>query len=274
MIHVFLAGPVSLAFRMGCLVNHTRHPCIQTYQYIHTASPHRYQRALILGHRVEAMKKLKILFLSADPVQLPEDLTRRRPQRLRIDQELRNICDELRKGDHRDQFDELPEPRPAVRSTDIQTYIRRSHAQILHFSGHGDSGGQLILENASGGGAKRVDPESMRMLFELWNEDGHIRCAVFNACYSNALAMILTRAPAVVSCAVGTVDRVSDEAALAFSTGFYGALADGASLQTAFDAGRGQVAVDVRGERDLFKLSVADPALRDQPIFARRDGKS
>jgi hypothetical protein len=273
MVHVFLAGPVSLAFRMGCLINHTRHPCIQTYQFILNASP-RYRRALILGQRVEAARKIKILFLSADPKHLPADLSRPRPERLRIDEELRAIWDALRRGDHRDEFDELPEPRAAVRTTDIGTHLRRSDAEILHFSGHGDSGGKLILESASGSGARRVDPEAMRRLFERWNKDGHIRCAVFNACLSNGLAKILVRAPAVVPCAVGTLDRVSDEAALAFSTGFYGALANGESLQESFDIGVDEVALEAPGEHKLFQLSVADESLRDLPIFAPRDRKA
>ncbi len=262
LIHVFLAGPVGLAFRMGCIVNHTVHARIQTYQFVQTGVPHKYQRALLLGRNPDVPVKLGILFLAAEP-----RLSEGQPQDLRIGQELRDICEQLRKGEHRDRFEELPQPHFAVRTTDIQSYVQRSRAQILHFSGHGETGGVLILEDPSGR-PQRVIPESMRLLFEWCNDDHHIRCAVLNACRSNGLAIALTRAPAVVRCAVGTVDKVSDKAAVAFSTRFYQGLADGLPLQQAFDGACVQVGLISYAERALYRLSVADEALRDRPLFA------
>lgn len=262
LIHVFLAGPVGLAFRMGCLVNHTVHARIQTYQFVQTAEPHKYQRALLLGRNVDAPVKLGILFLAAEP-RGPEGSQ----QRLRIGQELRDICEQLRQGEHRDRFEERPEAHFAVRAADIQSCVQRSRARILHFSGHGERGGVLILEDP-GGQPQRVIPDSMRLLFEWCNADQHIRCAVFNACRSNGLAKALTRAPAVVRCAVGTVDEVSDKAAVAFSTRFYQGLAEGLPLKQAFDAACVQVGMVSYPERDLFRLNVADEALYDQPLFA------
>lgn len=259
-IHVFMAGPVSLAFRMGCIINHTVHPRIQTYQFLQTAAPERYQKALMLGQLASAPVKLKIQFLAAEPKHLA--LT----HPLRIGEELRELQDQLRQGEHRDKFAELPETRFAVRAKDIQTYVRRDRAHILHFSGHGEEGGYLLLEDPAGG-PKRVHPASMRLLFELWNDEERIRCAVFNACHSDVLAMELVRSPAVVPCAVGTRRRVSDEAAIAFATAFYGALADGEALGKAFRAGCVQVSIASRAEQDVFTLHVADESLRDKPLF-------
>ena len=277
-IHLFAAVPAGLAFRMGNIVNHKVHPPIVAYQFVRRA-PVKYQRAFVLGADPvmapggSAGAPVKILFLAAEPKLLPADVSRRVQPRVRIGEELHDIYAELRRGEHRDRFDKLSQPRLAVQIKDIQPYVRGEHAQILHFSGHGLSGGHLIFEDAAGG-CDPVHPEAMRRLFQLWNDDHHIRCAVFNACYSNALAMILTREPAVISCAVGTVDRVSDRAALAFSTGFYGALVDGLPLQKAFDAGCVQVGLASHAEADIFKLSVADESLRDQPIFAHHDRKA
>jgi SMODS-associated and fused to various effectors sensor domain/CHAT domain len=273
MIHVFLAGPVGLAFRMGCVVNHTVHPSIQTYQFVQSAAPHKYQKALVLGRQAHAPVQLGILFLAADPAQLAVDLRKGEPQRLGSDVELREIRDRLRKGDHRDKFSEHIEVHTAVRKTDIQTYVRRSRAQILHFSGHAKSGGHLILENEAGK-PEEVHRDSMRLMLELWNADKHIRCAVFNACQTIALAEVLTTAPAVVPCAVGTLAKVDDKAAVEFAVGFYEALADGLSLEQALKAGRAQADIKLRGQGELFDLRVEDPALRDQPIFAHYDRKS
>lgn len=46
-VHVFAAVPVGLAFRMGAAVSATKHPRVQTYQYVQRAEP-RYQPALVL----------------------------------------------------------------------------------------------------------------------------------------------------------------------------------------------------------------------------------
>ena len=256
-IHVFAAAPAGLAFRMGCIVNRTVHPPIQTYQFVRNAEI-KYQRALIVGDEVRPDMLLNIQFLSAQP---------RTTKHLRIGEELREIAHRLREGERSDRFD-IAEPRPAVRAKDIQSYIRKGNAQIVHLSGHGEQGGVLVLEDASGM-PQRVRPDAVRMLFELLNDDGHLRCAVFNACHSDALAKELIRAPAVVPCAIGTSDAVPDKAAIVFADGFYGALADGETLDRAFKAGKVQVGMMCpAAQAELFHISVADEAMRDKPLFA------
>ena len=255
-IHLFAAVPVGLAFRMGTMINHTVQPLIQTYKFVQNA-PIKYQIALMLGQKQQPDMKLRIQFLSAEP-----DTTKR----LRVDRELREIAARLRDGQRREQFD-IIEPRPAVRISDLQTYIRRGMAHILHFSGHGESSGHLLLEDRAGRPA-RVRPDSLRLLLDAWNEDNHIRCVVFNACHSHDLARELTRDASVVPCAIGTTQSVSDGAALCFAEGFYGALADGASLGKSFRAGQEQVRLEHRQEAELFVLELADESMRDRPLFS------
>lgn len=255
-IHLFAAVPQSLAFRMGTMINPTVHPLIQTYQYVRNAEP-KYHRALIVGQKAPSEMKVRIQFLAAEP-----DTTRR----LRVDRELREIAASLREGQRRERF-EIIEPRPAVRSNDLNKYIRRDMAHVVHFSGHGEPGGVLFLEDRAGNPA-RVSPETLRLLFDAWNEDDHVRCVVINACHSDELARALTREVAVVPCAIGTVQDVSDGAAVCFSEGFYCAAADGESLNRSFRAGVEQVRLQHRTEADLFKLEVADESLLDKPLFA------
>ncbi len=50
-VHVFAAVPVGLAFRLGTCVSATKHPRVQTYQYVRTADPH-YHPALTLQEEV------------------------------------------------------------------------------------------------------------------------------------------------------------------------------------------------------------------------------
>lgn len=56
-VHVFAAVPVGLAFRMGAAVSSTKHPRVQTYQYVQRAEP-RYQPALVLQDRLERTRSL------------------------------------------------------------------------------------------------------------------------------------------------------------------------------------------------------------------------
>ena len=255
-IHLFAAVPQSLAFRMGTMINPTVHPLIQTYKHVRNAEP-KYQRALVVGQRAPSEMKVRIQFLAAEP-----DTTRR----LRIDRELRDIVASLRDGERRERF-ELSDPRTAVRINDLQTYIRRDAAHVLHFSGHGEPGGDLLLEDRAGDPV-RVAPDTLRLLLDAWNDDGHIRCVVINACHSLELARELTRKEAVVPCAIGTSRDVVDGAALCFSEGFYRALADGVTLKRSFRAGVEQVRLQHRGEAEAFYIEVADDSLLDRPLFA------
>ncbi|MCG8418433.1 MAG: SAVED domain-containing protein [Proteobacteria bacterium] len=255
-IHLFAAVPVGLAFRMGTVINPTVHPLVQTYQYVHNAVS-KYQRALVVGVRGKPDMKIRIQFLTAEP-----DSTRR----LSVDRELRDIADRLREGEHREKFD-IIEPRLAVRTKDLQNYIRRDLAHIIHFSGHGEANGYLLMEDRAGN-PDRIPPNSLRRLLDLWNDDDHIRCVVINACHSHDLARELTRDTAVVPCAIGTSQQISDGASLNFSDGFYSALADGVTLEKSFRAGIEQVRLQYKSDADYFKLEVADKAQLQKPIFA------
>ncbi len=251
-LHVFAAVPAALAFRMGCLINHSIHPPIQTYQYANGT----YKRALVLGQEVAPKMKIKIQFLAAEPIS---------GQRMRISEEHREIRDALYRGKHRDRFDEMASTNFAVRTREIQSLLRNDNSQILHFSGHGKDG-YLILEDEIGRN-KPLSPEILREMFELWNDDGHLRFALFMSCESFALAGVLTRKPAVIPCVIVTTAVIHDRAAIDFSTGFYEAIADGVPLEKAFHAGRLQSGIGNRDWAQNFHLAVADEAMRDKPLF-------
>jgi len=52
-IHLFIAGPVGLAFQIGALINPTTYPKVVTYQYFAQASP-QYRQAIVLGGQTVA----------------------------------------------------------------------------------------------------------------------------------------------------------------------------------------------------------------------------
>ncbi|BAY32118.1 hypothetical protein NIES2107_40040 [Nostoc carneum NIES-2107] len=79
---------------------------------------------------------VKILFLASDPSD---------ESRLRLGQELRDIRERLQLAKGRDKF--VLESRESVRPGDITQAIFDVDPQIVHFSGHGISTGELYFEN-------------------------------------------------------------------------------------------------------------------------------
>jgi hypothetical protein len=82
---------------------------------------------------------VKILFLAADPSD---------EARLRLGQELRDIREGLQRSKQRDKF--ILESRESVRVGDITQAIFDVDPQIVHFSGHGTSTGELHFESLQG----------------------------------------------------------------------------------------------------------------------------
>lgn len=186
---------------------------------------------------------LKIVFLTANPVEMPE---------LDLREEAKQIEDKLRPTPSASRFrftwfwraspDDLidlffePGPPPAV----------------LHFSGHGGPNGELLLE-ARGGAAHPVDPEALAGLIAARPEKSRPRLVVLNACYSAAAAKAMVQH---VDAVVGMRSAVVDVVAQRFAVQFYRALAHRDSLQTAIDTARAALRVFNLPGDDLPQLSV------------------
>ncbi len=168
------------------------------------------------------MSKLKVLFFAADP--LSADGGKRR---LLLDNEARDIEAEVVAALHRDNVEF--KSCWATRITNLRQELLRKRPHVVHFSGHGGSGG-LVLESDDGQGPHRVDAEALRHFFSAFR--GQIRVVVLNACHSHPQARAIADA---VGCAIGTPDRIKDEHAIGFSTAFYSSIAFGQSVQAAFD---------------------------------------
>jgi hypothetical protein len=76
--------------------------------------------------------------------------------------------------------------------------------------------------------------------------EDNIRCAVVNACYSEAQAGRIVES---VDCALGKTRAIPDGSAIAFAASFYQAPGYGRSTKTAFDLGRGQIDLPGTQER-------------------------
>ncbi|MDZ7954486.1 CHAT domain-containing protein [Nostoc sp. DedQUE09] len=164
--------------------------------------------------------QIKILFLAADPSDAA---------RLRLGQELRDIRERLQLAKERDRF--ILDSRESVRPGDISQAIFDFEPQIVHFSGHGTSTGELCLEDLLGK-YQPVQPDALAALFELVADQ--INCVMLNACYSEAQAKAIAEHIPFV---IGMNKAIGDQAAIAFAVGFYKALGARRTIDQAYKFG-------------------------------------
>jgi len=130
--------------------------------------------------------------------------------------------------------------------------------EILHFSGHGlkskieeESMGSLAMEIEKSGGlvlqSKQgnrhiVETQAIANLFKLtMKSGGKIEAVLFNACYSEEQAKAINE---YIPYVIGMNNAVEDGAAIEFSTGFYRAIAEGQSIELAFEWGLSKVELE------------------------------
>ncbi|MFH7024433.1 MAG: AAA-like domain-containing protein [Heteroscytonema crispum UTEX LB 1556] len=170
----------------------------------------------------------KILILSANP---------KNTERLRLDEEVREIQAGLERSKSRDKFEIIP--KWAVRTDDLRRALLDYEPQIVHFCGHGQDTQGLVLEN-NFGKMQLVNTDSLARLVKLFQ--GKIECVLLNACYSEAQAQAIHQ---YVDCVVGMNRAIGDRAAIEFAIGFYDALGAGRSYEDAYEFGCS--AIDLEG---------------------------
>ncbi|KYC42840.1 ATPase [Scytonema hofmannii PCC 7110] len=162
-----------------------------------------------------------ILILAANPTNT---------SRLRLDKEVQEIDEGLRRANKREQFQ--LEQKWAVRSRDFYRSILDTQPQIVHFCGHGAGEDGIVLEDEAGEAAL-VQANELARMFKLFASES-IECVVLNACYSEVQAQAIAQH---VSYVIGTNQTIGDNAAIAFSMAFYDALAAGRTIEFAFELG-------------------------------------
>ncbi|WP_448338087.1 TIR domain-containing protein [Chloroflexus aurantiacus] len=163
---------------------------------------------------------ISILFMSSDPTDA---------DRLRLGAEIREIQERLQLSKLRDRF--ILHQRMAVRPIDIIQALLDLEPQIVHFSGHGNARGALYLEDRQGN-ALPVEPEALAALFKQFSDQ--VRCVILNACYSETQAKAISQH---IEYVIGMDHTISDEAAIAFSVGFYQGLGSGRTIEESYQLG-------------------------------------
>ncbi len=184
-----------------------------------------------------------ILFLTANPSDTAA---------LHLDEELRLISARIRRGEYRKLFD--IRSAPAIRATDLPFEMMDQAPDIVHFSGHGTDKGELCFVHDGDLRTVAIPATTLARVFRQFRD--RVKCVVLNACFSAIQANAIAES---IPCVVGMTRAVPDSTAIAFSAGFYEALAFGKSVADAFELGLIQVELtDPRliGTADIPKLVV------------------
>lgn len=136
----------------------------------------------------------------------------------------------------------------AVEASELQAILLKYKPDVVHFSGHCATNGDLVLETNEGD-PEPLSPKFLGNIFSSLKDP--VCCVVLNACYSARLAEAVAR---FVPCVVGMTSQVTDVAALAFSASFYQALALGTTFEQAFAFARQRVELEARDEAQLLKM--------------------
>jgi|GEM_PF-1256466 len=162
-----------------------------------------------------------ILILAANPTGT---------SRLRLDKEVKEIDEGLRRASKREQFNLVH--KWAVNQRDFYRAILDYKPQIVHFSGHGAGSNGIILEDETEQLAE-VNADVLASMFKLFATKG-VECVLLNACYSEVQAKPISQ---YVNYVIGMNQAVGDKAAIAFSVAFYDALAAGEQVEFAYELG-------------------------------------
>jgi len=185
--------------------------------------------------------KVKILFLGANP---------ENTVKLALDGEIREITYKIRLSEGRELLD--IESVWAVRPDDLLQYLNQYKPQIVHFSGHGSTAGEIILQD-NRGNAKPVNQKALKALFLTLKDN--IQIVVLNACYSTIQSQEINK---VIDYVIGMNAAIGDEAAIVFAAAFYRAIGFNRTVQEAFDQGKTALLLEGISEENTPDLLIRD----------------
>jgi hypothetical protein len=180
---------------------------------------------------------IKVLYLASNPV----DPANPGKRPLRVEEEFREIQQTVSQGRERDNI--RLESRWAVQSRDITQALFAVQPHFVHFAGHGDTKEGSIVVGDEYGYTHTIPVDGLVQAFQAAGQS--VRCVVVNACSTERLAQALAAAGL---CVIGMRQPVGDQSAVRFSIGFYQALANGESVETAFGSGVAQLMMTPLGD--------------------------
>lgn len=202
-------------------------------------------------------EKLRVLYLTANPEAEEETVTDPDGTQhdygtwLRVDQEVRQVKQALRGSKYRDMIE--IHHAPAATANDLINGLNDHRPHVVHFSGHANSVG-LLLENEAGD-EDGHDVEFALLARILGATDDPPRLVVLNACESlDGAEDLLQTIPAVI----GMSDSIGDTDAIVFATAFYAAIASAQSVASSMEQGKVRMEAASLGGSDLPELRTRD----------------
>ncbi|MEA2859344.1 MAG: hypothetical protein QOC72_1383 [Methylobacteriaceae bacterium] len=173
--------------------------------------------------RTAILPKDILVFASADPLSMAGAGA---AARLALDREFKRIRRALE--DLQDKCRLEVRHEPAFEISDLQSVLLKYNPRFFHFSGHGTSVGQVLLERGDSVDLVRIGP----IVRALQLISTNIECVVFNSCFSSSAIRDVGRR---IEFAVLMSDAIDDDSALEFSASFYGAVGAGIAVPKAFE---------------------------------------
>ena len=181
-------------------------------------------------------KMTKILILAANP-----------RQDLRLASEIRDIREIIRSSPNREQFQ--LEQREALRPQDLQRALLEVEPRIVHFCGHGSGNQGLVLEN-NAGKQQLVTTEAISNLFKQFQNQ--VECVLLNACSSQTQAQSIVQH---INYVIGMDRDIFDDAAIAFTKGFYEALVHHRSIDSAYKLACNNIQIEINRSKNYRTIN-------------------
>ena len=192
---------------------------------------------------------MKILILASNP-----------RKDLNLDREIRDLKNVIEASRDRQQFE--VEDALAVRVGDLQDLLFRHRPQIVHFCGHG-SGQQGLVFEGNDGGEQWVRAEALSDLFRLFSKN--VGCVLLNACYSEEQANAIVNH---IDYVIGMNQEIRDDAAIAFSKGFYRALGYECSIEQAYEFGKNAIQLEISGSSKMRSVATEEVVRKAEVVGA------
>ena len=187
----------------------------------------------------------KILILAANP---------RRD--LKLEQEIRDIEEGLKRSAYREEFD--LEIKLAVRVKDLQATLLEVKPWIVHFCGHGNGSEGLVLENDAGK-QQLVSTEALADLFRIVAKWKAVECVLLNTCYSEEQAKEIVKH---INYVIGMQQEIRDDTAIAFTVGFYEALGSQETIESAYEWGCNRIQLETNRSTQTRNATAVNKLLR------------
>ena len=172
---------------------------------------------------------IKVLFLASNPIGSGQ---------LDLNKEYATIKEKMAEVYQGNLFEVAKENHVSL--GDLEKHLLNYKPHIVHFSGHGDEQGNIIVDRGDHS-AVPVPWDALSELFRTLAKYGRgVRCVVLNACFTDRSADAIAES---VPCVVGMRNEIRDQSAIEFAAGFYRAIASGCTVEGAVAFGRTQIAL-------------------------------